>query len=54
MSIHTIYGSNVMPVNFFENCPMIWKSDLSDTKPPVYLALVRQLEDDIMPFRRKK
>ena len=36
-----------MPVNSFENYPMSWKPDLSNTKPPIYLALVRQLEDDI-------
>lgn len=36
-----------MPINSFENYPMNWKPDLSNTKPPIYLALVRQLEDDI-------
>lgn len=36
-----------MPINSFENYPMSWKPDLSNTKPPIYLALVRQLEDDI-------
>lgn len=40
-------GGNTMPVNSFENYPMSWKPDLSNTKPPIYLALVRQLEDDI-------
>lgn len=40
-------GGNAMPVNSFENYPMSWKPDLSNTKPPIYLALVRQLEDDI-------
>ena len=40
-------GGNAMPVNSFENYPMSWKPDLSNTKPPLYLALARQLEDDI-------
>ena len=30
-----------MPINSFENYPMSWKPDLSNTKPPIYLALVR-------------
>lgn len=36
-----------MPINSFENYPMSWKPDLSNTKPPIYLALVRLLEEDI-------
>lgn len=46
--IHTIHGGgNVMPINYFESYPMSRKPDLSNTKPPIDLALVRQLEDDI-------
>ena len=40
-------GGNVIPINYFESYPMSRKPDLSNTKPPIYLALVRQLEDDI-------
>ena len=40
-------GGNAMPVNSFENYPMSWKPNLCNTKPPLYLALARQLEDDI-------
>lgn len=36
-----------MPVNSFENYPMNWKPDLSNTKPPLYKALAHQLEEDI-------
>lgn len=36
-----------MPINSFENYPMSWKPDLSKTTPPIYLALVRLLEEDI-------
>ncbi len=36
-----------MPINSFDNYPMSWKPDLSKTTPPIYLALVKLLEDDI-------
>lgn len=36
-----------MPINSFEDYPMSWKPDLNNTKPPIYLALARQLEEDI-------
>ena len=36
-----------MPINSFENYPMSWKPDLNKTTPPIYLALVKLLEEDI-------
>lgn len=53
MSIHTIYGSNVMPVNFSKlsnDLEVRFKRHKTACLP----GISKQLEDDIMPFRRKK
>ena len=36
-----------MPVNSFEDYPMSWKPTLKHQTKPLYLALARQLEQDI-------
>jgi len=36
-----------MPINSFDDYPMSWKPNLSETTPPIYLALVKLLENDI-------
>lgn len=36
-----------MPVNSFDDYPMSWKPDLSRITDPLYLGLVRQMEEDI-------
>lgn len=40
-----------MPINSFENFPMSWKPDKSQLTPPLYLALARQMEEDIRAGR---
>ncbi len=42
-----------MPINSFENYPMSWKPQLSDSKKPLYLALAAELERDIAAGRLK-
>ena len=38
---------DIMPVNSFDNYPMSWKPDLSNTTGPKYMALAKLLEEDI-------
>ncbi len=42
-----------MPINSFENYPMSWKPQLTDSKKPLYLALAEELERDIGAGRLK-
>lgn len=37
-----------MPINSFENYPMSWRPSIDKTKKPIYQALARQLEQDIL------
>ncbi|USK58209.1 PLP-dependent aminotransferase family protein [Peribacillus asahii] len=37
-----------MPINSFENYPMSWKPSIDKTKKPIYQAIARQLEQDIL------
>ncbi|QCR31123.1 PLP-dependent aminotransferase family protein [Lysinibacillus sp. SGAir0095] len=37
-----------MPINSFENYPMSWKPSINKTEKPIYQALARQLEKDIL------
>ncbi|MBT2757619.1 PLP-dependent aminotransferase family protein [Mesobacillus foraminis] len=37
-----------MPINSFENYPMSWKPSIDKTERPIYQALARQLEEDIV------
>ncbi|MCA1026922.1 MULTISPECIES: aminotransferase-like domain-containing protein [Cytobacillus] len=37
-----------MPINSFENYPMSWKPSVDKTEKPIYQALARQLEKDIL------
>ncbi|WP_160723685.1 aminotransferase-like domain-containing protein [Bacillus sp. USDA818B3_A] len=37
-----------MPINSFENYPMSWKPSIVKTEKPIYQALARQLEQDIL------
>ncbi len=37
-----------MPINSFENYPMSWKPTLNKMEKPIYRALARQLEQDIV------
>ncbi|WP_121612516.1 aminotransferase-like domain-containing protein [Mesobacillus foraminis] len=37
-----------MPINSFENYPMSWKPSIDKTERPIYQALARQLEQDIV------
>lgn len=37
-----------MPINSFENYPMSWKPSIDKTEKPIYQALARQLENDIL------
>lgn len=37
-----------MPINSFENYPMSWKPSIVKTEKPIYQALARQLEKDIL------
>lgn len=37
-----------MPINSFENYPMSWKPLIDKTEKPIYKALARQLEQDIV------
>ncbi|KGR74759.1 aminotransferase-like domain-containing protein [Ureibacillus sinduriensis] len=37
-----------MPINSFENYPMSWKPSIDKTEKPIYQALARQLEKDIL------
>ncbi|MCM3322656.1 aminotransferase-like domain-containing protein [Cytobacillus kochii] len=37
-----------MPINSFENYPMSWKPSVDKTEKPIYKALARQLEKDIL------
>jgi len=37
-----------MPINSFENYPMSWKPSIDKTKKPIYQALARRLEQDIL------
>lgn len=37
-----------MPINSFENYPMSWKPSIDKTEKPIYKALARQLEQDIV------
>lgn len=38
----------IMPINSFENYPMSWKPSIDKTEKPIYQALARQLEQDIV------
>jgi DNA-binding transcriptional MocR family regulator len=38
----------IMPINSFENYPMSWRPSIDKTKKPIYQALARQLEQDIL------
>ncbi len=37
-----------MPINSFENYPMSWKPSIDKTEKPIYQAIARQLEKDIL------
>ncbi|MFD2215519.1 PLP-dependent aminotransferase family protein [Metabacillus endolithicus] len=37
-----------MPINSFENYPMSWKPSINKNEKPIYKALARQLEQDIV------
>jgi len=37
-----------MPINSFENYPMSWKPSINKIEKPIYKALARQLEQDIV------
>ncbi|PKG22682.1 aminotransferase-like domain-containing protein [Niallia nealsonii] len=37
-----------MPINSFENYPMSWKPSIAKTEKPIYKALARHLEHDIL------
>ncbi len=42
-----------MPVNSFEDYPMSWKPDLSQTTGPKYIALAKLLEEDVASGKLK-
>ncbi|WP_062108725.1 aminotransferase-like domain-containing protein [Bacillus niameyensis] len=37
-----------MPINSFDNYPMSWKPSIDKTEKPIYQAIARQLEQDIL------